>query len=529
MHNKKSKQNKGGSQMVRRIGALLCLLAMVSFIASPVFAAVQNVKVGGDITAAGVFRNNLDLEKTRSLEVTAVGDTEDRQQNFHSIARVRIDADLSDNVSTSIRLLNERNWNGDSTAGSSSNTNVLGYAALLPSGGLAADEKNLDLDLASITLKEFLYSPLTLTVGRFEARFGNGWIVGDPDTNGVALNSALAAGDLSMRKAWDAIHARLDYNPLILDLVYGKAAENNVALNDDATLYGINAAYELSPQTTIEGFYFAKKRNVIGAGGATNVDSALATSFDLSGSTAGAVKQKDDVVNTIGARVVNKSLKNLTLDAQVAYQFGTYNPKLDPNARFISATNKALTAERSAWGAEVIGVYDLKDVSAISKWEPTITGAYIFLSGADRDRVGDSAYKGWDPMFEDQTLGHLINAIMGFSNSHLLGVSLKAKPAADVTAKFDYVTGWFVKKFTEGRQVNLSGVSGANQFTMSNKANYAHELDLTLLYDYTEDVQLSLLGGVLLPTKALNGNESAYPYRQQANAVELIGSMKVTF
>ena len=132
-------------------------------------------------------------------------------------------------------------------------------------------------------------------------------------------------------------------------------------------------------------------------------------------------------------------------------------------------------------------------------------------------------------MFEDQTFGHLINAIMGFSNTHLLGVSLKAKPATDVTAKLDYVTGWFAKKYTDGRQLNLSGVSGANQFTMSNKANYAHEIDAALSYDYTEDVQLSLLSGVLLPTKAINGNESVYPYRQRAAAVEAIVSAKVTF
>lgn len=515
--------------MVRLLGTMLCLIAAVGLVASPASAAVQNVKVSGDIAAMGVLRDNLDLEKTRRVEVTGVGDTEDKQQHFSSITRLRVDADLSDNVSTTIGLINERNWNGESAAGSSSNTNVLAYGALLPSGGLAADEKNLDLNLASVTLKEFLYSPLTLTVGRMEARFGNGWIVGDPDTNGVAMNSALAAGDLSMRKSWDAIHARLDYNPLVLDFVYGKAAENNVALNDDATLYGVNAAYELNPETTIEGFYFTKQRNIARAGGATNVDSAVATSFDNAAGTLLDVKQKDDVVNTIGTRVVNKSVKNLTLDAQVAFQFGTYNPKLDPNARWVSDARKALTAERSAWGAEVVGVYDLKDISAISKWEPTLTAAYIYLSGADRDRVGEGTYKGWDPMFEDQTLGHIINAIMGFSNSHLLGVSLKAKPSADITTKLDYVTGWFAKKYTDGRQVNLSGVSGANQFTMSNKANYAHELDVTLLYDYTEDVQLSLLGGILLPTKAINGNDFGAPHRQQANAVELIGSMKVTF
>ena len=235
------------------------------------------------------------------------------------------------------------------------------------------------------------------------------------------------------------------------------------------------------------------------------------------------------MVNTIGARVVNKSVKNLTLGGQIAYQCGTYNPKLDPNARYIAETNKAEMSPRSAWGTEVVAAYDLKDISLVSKYEPSLTGAYIYLSGANRDKVGGAAYKGWDAMFEDQTFGHLINAVMGFSNAHILGVSLKAKPVSDLTAQLDYVTGWFAKKYTEGRYAILSGVSGAQTFTMGNKANFGHEFDATLTYDYTEDVQMSLLGGIFLPSKAINGNESVYPYRQRTAATELIGSMKVTF
>ena len=494
--------------MAKRLGIWICLLAIVSFIVQPAFAAVQNVKVSGDIVAAAALRNNLDLDKTRSLLVTSATDSRnDKHELLLSIVRLRVDADLSDNVSTSIRLLNERPWNGEGTE----------------------SQRQIDLDLASITLKEFLYSPLTLTVGRFEARFGNGWIVGDPDTNGASSSSDLATVDLSARKSWDAIHARLDYNPLILDLVYGKAAEGTTSINDDATLYGVNAAYELSPQTNIEGFYFAKKRNIPRTGGVTNLDTGATTSFDNAAATLADVKQKDDVVNTIGVRAVNKSVKNLTLDAQVAYQFGTYNPKLDPNARWISDAAKALTSPRSAWGTEIIAAYDLKDIAAISKWEPSITGAYIYLSGESRDKTGTTAYKGWDPMFEDQTFGHLINAIMGFSNAHLFGVSLKAKPAADLTAKLDYVTGWFAKKYAEGRYAILSGQNGGQTFTMSHKASLGHEIDATLAYDYTEDVQLSLLGGLFIPSSAINGLDGVYPYRQKATAVELIGSMKVTF
>ena len=516
--------------MVRRLSVSLCLIAAVGFVALPAFAAVQNVKISGDINVSGVGRNNLDLQKTKTPEIAAAGESSDRQADFFSITRVKVDADLTDNVSTSVRLLNERNWNGDSTIGTEANRNI-GLAA----ASTSKDQGNMNIDLASITLKEFMTPALTLTVGRQELRFGNGWIVGDPDTNGMALNSELAEGDLSSRKAFDALRARLDYNPLVLDLIYAKVAEGSTVINDDTDLYGINAGYELSPETILEGFWFSKKRNIARTSGLSNVDSGATTSFD-GGVVAGTqVKQKDDVVNTIGARIVNKSVKNLTLDGQIAYQYGTYNPKLDPNARFISSTNKAETSPRSAWGTEIVASYDLKDISAVSKWEPSLTGAYIYLSGENRDKVGGAAYKGWDAMFEDQTFGHLINAVMGFSNAHIFGVSLKAKPAVDLTAQLDYVTGWFAKKYVEGRQAILSGVSTtvagttAQQFTMGNKANFGYEIDGTLTYDYTEDVQISLLGGIFLPTKAINGNESVYPYRQKAAAAELIGSMKVTF
>src|SRR3989338_663132 len=406
MHTEKSNQNKGGPQMARRLGIWLCLLAIVSFIAQPAFAAVQNVKVSGDISVSAVSRSNFDLDKSsRDPNSLGSGSNQDSQSDFLSITRVKVDADLSDNVSTSVRLLNERNWNGDSTTGTEANRNVG-----LTTAGTSGDENDIDLDLASITLKDFLFSPLTLTVGRQELRFGNGWIVGDPDTNGIAFGSELAEGDLSVRKAFDAIRARFDYNPLVLDLIYAKVAENNTILN---------------------------------------VDTGDTTSFITD------IKQKADVVNTVGVRAVNKSIKNLTLDVQGAYQFGTYNPKFDPNARFISTSLPVLdrgeTSPRSAWGTEVVAAYDLKDVAAISKWEPSITGAYIYLSGESRDKTGKKSYRGWDSMFEDQTFGHLINAIIGFSNTHLLGVSLKAKPAADLTATLDYVTGWFAKRYPEER------------------------------------------------------------------------------
>jgi hypothetical protein len=435
-----------------------------------------------------------------------------------TIARLRVDSDLTDNVSATIRLINERTWNGDYTSSPYSSQNI----------GLTnsvTNEKHIDLDLAYVTMREFLYSPLTLMVGRQELHFGNDFIIGDPDTNMVSLISALPDSDLSARKAFDAIRATLDYNPLILDIVFAKVVENDVDLNDDTTLYGLNAAYDINPSNLLEIFYFGKYRGS-NATAATNVDAGNATSFG----DASIIKQKADTVNTIGARLVNRSVKNLVIDAQSAFQFGTYNPKFDPNARYVGAADLRETAPRKAWAAEVIATYYLSDIEKIAQYDPSISGVYVYLSGADRDQVGKGFYNGWDPMYENQTLGSIINGIMGFSNAHLTGLTLRARPWEDVGVKVDCVAGWFDKRYPMNRLAILSGVSTAKQFLMGKEPFIGQEYDLTVTYDYTEDVQFSVLSGIFLPGKCLNGDiDNSYPSDLRAAAVECIGSMKVTF
>lgn len=516
------------------IALAFALVVGISFAA---YAEVQNVKVSGDLTIAGVYRSNFDLAKSRYLNVpigTARATTyDDTEKDMFSIARVRIDADLTDNVSATVRLLNERNWNGESIEGLSESNRNIGLATANPT-----TDQRVDLDLAYVTLKEFLYSPLTVTVGRQELHFGNDFVIGDPDTNGLALRSALAEGDLSARKSFDAVRATLDYNPLVVDIIYSKIAENNSVVNDDATLAGLNARYDLDKNTSLEGYFFSKMRGS-NATAATRVDSTAAAQVAL---MRGVEKDKMDVVNTVGARVVNKTVKNLTLDAQAGFQFGTYNPKFDPNARWDSGfaaggnagDHAALVSPRRAWATEIIASYDLKDISMISKYSPMFRAAYLYLSGESRDKVGDKAYKGWDPMFENQSFGHIINAIMGYTNVTGGMLTFQAKPMDDITVKADYVRAYFNKRHPEGRATILSGVSGAQQFIMGKDRYLGQEIDMTLTYDYTEDVQFCLLGGYFLPGKSINiqGNESgATPNTnpRRAAATELIGSMKVMF
>jgi hypothetical protein len=60
-----------------------------------------------------------------------------------------------------------------------------------------------------------------------------------------------------------------------------------------------------------------------------------------------------------------------------------------------------------------------------------------------------------------------------------------------------------------------NGIKGDNK-------NAGQELDLTLTYDYTEDVQFNLLSGMFVPGGAFIDQNSHI-------ATEVVGSMKVTF
>jgi len=85
--------------MTRKI---ILAIALVALMAAPAFAAVQNVKVSGDIDSTYLHRHDFDFGVD--------ADESQRQSVFLTQTRLRVDADLSDNVSATVALINERTW-----------------------------------------------------------------------------------------------------------------------------------------------------------------------------------------------------------------------------------------------------------------------------------------------------------------------------------------------------------------------------------------------------------------------------------
>lgn len=472
--------------MSKRLILILALL-FVAGLTCAAYAEVQNVKVSGDLNAMAVSRR-MTLKDHKRVTTGSNASS----SFLASIARVKIDADLTDNVMTTVRLLNERYWGSETENAGTSGVNT-----------------NIVLDLANVTLKEFLYSPLTLTVGRQEFHFGNDMIIGDYNTNNQASAASPFGGtandpDLSARKAFDGVRATLNYDPLIIDAIYAKVTEGakNV-MNDDVSLYGVNAGYNIgnlkyANNSLAEAYWFTKHSGrKAGINNTTN---------------------KADIVNTVGARISTQPIENLTYQLEAALQFGRFVP---PTTGLYTATPQ--NAARRSWALETSLNYLFKQVMTT----PSATLGYAYFEG-EKDNYNTSMhkhYQGWDPMYENQKFGDIFNALFDQTNLHIAYLGLSAKPIDDVTLKGQYYAYWWDKPFTDGGTLGYAGLAGdrrGDTLAMTGNRFAGQEMDATITYDYTEDVQFSLLGGLYVPG-------DAFTKANKSNATEVIGSMKVTF
>jgi hypothetical protein len=433
---------------------LMSVLAIVALIAVPAFAEVQNVKVSGDIDSKMITRTNYDFKNYTSSTAA------DTDTWFTSAVRVQIDSDLTDNVSTCVRLLNERDWNAEAVADGSGNTNIA-------------------LDLASVKMKEMFYAPLTLTIGRQNIRLGNGLVVGDPDTNDASAGTSIMAEDLSVRKAFDAVKATFDYNPLVLDVIFSKITAGTIGTDkndDDTDLYGINAGYKFN-QYNSEAEAYALVRNARSGAGL-----------------------ESDKTYVYGVRGSLEPISKLVVNGELAMQRG--------DLRTATATKS-----RSAWAADVGAAYAID-----YKWSPKVALNYIYRSGqkqvgtsaADDDTTIVSKYNAWDTMFEDQSHGIIANQIFDGnndgvdSNGSTINVMASVVPVQDLTVAVDYYNFMLAQKWNTSGTITRSLNDGSLNYSVNSNKNLGQEVDLSLGYDYTEDVKLGLTAGFFLPGKAFS-------------------------
>ena len=468
---------------------------MVLCLTGYAYAETQSVKVSGDLTMRGFLRDAYDYQSTPNEPAgPRTGITRGDQTWFMTNAEVQIDADLTDNVATCIRLVNQRDWNV--RAKSVRSTTSL---AMNGEGGYTAntDEFQVAVDLAYVTLKDFIYSPLTLTIGRQDLWFGKGFIVG---ANQQDPTGAIIANEYTSINSFDSIKAVLDYDPWKISGIYSVIERNAVQDSDDINLWGINVGYKFdSYKAEAEGYWFTKQDR--------QIEKYSYAKYHNS-------------VHTMGLRGSLDPIDVITVNLEGAYQFGKY----------IGSLNQINSRDRSAWAFDA-GLEWRWLVERFS-WKPKISGEYIYYSGNDADDNPDTAagtYTGWDPMYRgkfDSAVREFVGryyvtsrypartnyaqscADASFTNQHQFVLSGSLQPIESLTLKGNY-------NFFYTDEDYLVGVTKSGGYIGS-------EFDLNAVWDYTEDVSFGLLAGWFFPGRVYYDNRDDI-------ATDIVGTVKVSF
>jgi len=466
-----------------RKSIILAGVLIAALVAVPAFASVQNVKVSGSIDSTWLQRNNFGFGSENRGGAQDNEQLEDQRQSiFFTQTTLQVDADLTDQVSTTIGLINERAWQ--------ENTND--------------NDAGVDLYLAYVTLREMLYSPLTVIVGKQVFSYGNSLIVDATGVNNVATSSDTElegfAADFTKQTSLDAIRLIFDYNPLTVELLYSKLAENTVtsandSITDDQDLYGIYTTYELGDDmdTVVEAYFFARIDQTPNDGG------------DGEGT-------KSDTLYVPGLRASANVLDGLNIQGEVAWQRG--NNVSDP------ATQRD-NERRDAIAAQFISNYQVPDSvlpDVLQGYSPVIGYTFTHVSGdsnpADRASAANAADEqnsanvdtAWDQALEAQGGGTIYNALFDLTNLQIHSVSLTANPIEDVTAKVSWHGLWLDKYLDDGTNAattfalnNVIGNASTPTIIQAGRKAVGSEIDVDATYDYTEDVQIGASLGWFIP------------------------------
>jgi|SRR3989339_503574 len=435
----------------KKMRKLLLALLVVAFVAMPAFASVQNIKVSGSIDSAALYRENFELGL-----ITSAG--EDEVQNlFFTITKVGIDADLTDNVAATVELIDERPWGTGSTVA-------------------------VEVNLAYVTLREMLYSPLTVVIGRQPIVWGNGFIIGQNSTTDSSLNNV--ATDLSEQYGFDAIKIVLDYNPLTIQGIFSRITDTTTGLTGEVTdvnLYGVNATYEFGD----------------------DMDS-LAEAYVVKSVNNSDQNSRAEEILIKGIRGSMNPLEGLNLQAEAALQSGTTITGAD------SQTLKA----------KAIQLMSNYKIPALEDYNPVVAYTFSYFSG-DENSANTGLAAGqlsdntaWNSGFMRQNIGKIYNAILDNSNLIIHQLALSANPMEDVLATLSYA-----KLYTANGDASTISLLQPDSASIScNVANgsetIGQEIDLDLAYNYTEDVQILGTLGFFKPGEYFGAYDDRTPAKQ---------------
>ena len=486
-----------------RFFKVLMVLAIALSLTAIAYAETQSVKISGDLTMRTINRGAYDLNDTTTTASGVRTGNQDPWQNYYmTTAEIQLDADLTDNVSAVIRLYNQRDWNVTTKSIMVGTAAQQGYTA-------NATEFAVGVDLAYVELKEFLYSPLTLKIGRQDIFIGRGFVVGglfqDP-------TNSINAMEYSCVTSFDAIRATLDYDPWTIDAFAALVGEGAIDARDDIALYGINVGYIFDVYNAeTEAYWFLKD------------DRSLETWN---------IKQHNTVAN-LGMRGSFDPIENWTVAAEGAVQFGNY----------VGSRTQLERRSRSAYAIDAM--IECRYFQEKFAWKPKLGVEYIYYSGnkniASENPQSTGSYTGWDIMYRGkwdskirdyQGLYYISQQDLSnqrldmlptypdaaFSNQHQIILMGSVQPTDSLSMALKYFNFW--QQYSTYHRGPTGDVNAGDR--IDDGTYLGGEIDLMVSWDYTEDVSFGLTGAWYFPGKH-------YYNESDDVATDVVGSMKLSF
>ena len=474
---------------------LMFAMPLLAFGVSGVaLAETQNVKVSGSLDAYAFYRSNFDFRDGNDAGSVPAGapvpgvprtattaQSSESDEFFMSITQLQVSADLTDNVSTVVNLINQRDWNAtplDSTTAAPGT--VVGAVS-------TANEFDILLDLAYVQMKEIFYAPLTMTIGRQDLLFGRGFIVG---WNPQDSQNLLQADEFTQVQSFDAVRATLDFNPWTVDLVYSKIREGADNPEDDRDLYISYLTYKFAEYNAVaEGYYIGEfDRNTLAAAGGT----------------------VDNNTDTWGARVQFDPISQITLGAELAYQAGEY-----------ASSTITPKRDRDAWAVDLFGEYRFAD----NAWKPMLGLEYVSLSGEADLSASAGSYGAWNGAYRGPVYGWIhdykevyystaaANDQFAGQNQQDISIYGSIMPMSDLKLAANYFHFWAAEDYHTTTTSPSSSVLGST---------IGDELDLTATYSYTADVTFNFMADWFFPG-------DLYSSPNDEIATQFVSEVKVVF
>jgi len=541
---------------------ILCVLALALCITGSVYAETQSVKVSGDLTMRGIYRDNYTLVNDVNENFFANGGlpgVDGTNQSFAmTVAEVEVDADLTDNVSTVIRMLNQRDWNVYTNYNQGALSNDMrtnGRGGYMPN----SSEFDITIDLAYVQLKNFIYSPLTVTIGRQDLWFGKGFIIGANQQNPgnlwsyvaprVALNNTplngtvntltpagnLSAPEYTAINSFDAVKAVLDYDPWTITSFYSSIYNDSVQARDNVDLWGVNVGHQFDKYNgEAEAYWFYK------------ADRQVAV-------VAEGLKNNTNDVHTVGLRGSFDPVSWVTLAGEGAMQGGEY----------VANSMQSSSRGRLAMALDFSG--EVRYFTDKYAWKPKFGAEYIYYSGNkpeddmstipptnDPHRFTNGTYTGWNSMYRgkyDSAIREFVGKFYATSrypsrrnyvqsvaddsrtNQNQVIFMGSVQPIDSVTLKANYNLFW--NQYAYVNSAPTQGLPGTNYGQGWDKTQgwIGQEIDLTANWDYTEDVSFNLLAGWFVPGEVYHVD--SIPMVAQTGgidtATDIVASVKVSF